>query len=346
MSHSSRIAFATAATALAFGSLAASHANADAVADFYKGKQLTMLVAHGTGTGYDTYARLLTRHMGKHIPGNPTFVVQNIHGASGITGTNRLFHIAPKDGTAMGVFIHSVILDPLIGKGAAKFDPSKFNFIGNMEESIGTCAIWQTAKAKTLDQLRKTPVRFGASSVTGSPSLTAAALKNLLGGKVDLIHGYKGVRGVKIALERGEVHGICALPLSTLRSQWGSVYNPGKLKVIVQLSGKKGAIPGVPYAYDFAKTDEDRKVYDIVFGSAQLGKLVAAPPGVPADRLKALRTAFDATMKDPAFLAEAKKAKLNVTPSNASDVQAFIDNLYKTPKDIVAKARAAVTYKK
>ncbi len=340
----SALMLALAASAAPFAST--SVARADAVADFYKGRQVTMIVAHGTGTGYDLYARLLTRHMGKHIPGNPTFVVQNINGASGITATNRLFHISEKDGSVLGVFIHSVVLDPLIGKGAAKFDPSKFNYIGNMEESVGTCAVWETAKAKTLDELRKTPVRFGASSVTGSPSLSAAALKNLLGGKVDLIHGYKGVQGVKIALERDEVQGICALPISTLRSQWGPAYNSGKLKVVVQLSGKKGAIPGVPHAYDSAKTKQDRQVYDIVFGSAQLGKLVAAPPGVPADRLKALRAAFEATMKDKAFLADADKAKLDISPMTAAEVQTFIDDMYKTPKDIVAKARAAVTYTK
>ncbi|MGE0626688.1 MAG: Bug family tripartite tricarboxylate transporter substrate binding protein [Hyphomicrobiaceae bacterium] len=319
---------------------------ADPVADFYKGRQISIIVAHTTGTGYDTYARVLARHMGRHIPGSPTFVVHNIDGASGITGTNRLFHIAEKDGSVIGVFIHSVVLDPFIGKGAAKFDPSKFEYIGNMEESISTCTVWETAPAKTLEEMRTKEVRFGASSVTGSPSQMAAAMKNLLGAKINLIHGYRGVQGVKVALERDEVQGICALPLSTLRSQWATAFEAGKLKVVAQLSGKKGAIPNVPYAYDFAKTEQDRQVFDIVFGSAKLGKLVAAPPGVPQDRLKALRAAFDATMKDKAFLAEAGKARLDITPASADEVQAFIKKLYATPKDIVARARKAVAYVK
>jgi tripartite-type tricarboxylate transporter receptor subunit TctC len=335
------LALATAALIAAAPRIAA----ADPVEDFYKGRQITMIIAHGVGTGYDVYARLLGQHMGRHIPGNPTFLPQNMLGASGITGANMLFNVSAKDGSVIGQFAHTVPLDPLIGKNVAKFDASKFNYLGNMEEAVGTCAVWHTSGINTFEDLKAKEIRFGASATTGPPSQMAAAAKNLLGAKINLVHGYKGVNGVKLAMEGNEVQGVCSIPVSTLRSAWADVYESGKLKAILQLSGPKGALPGAAYAYDAAKTDEDKAVFDLIFGSMRLGKLFAAPPGVPEDRLKALRTAFDATMKDPAFLADAKKRKIDISPANADEVQAFITKLYSAPAPVIERAKQAVVYK-
>ncbi len=319
-------------------------AHADPVADFYKGRQINMIIAHEVATGYDIYARALARHIGRHIPGNPTLVPQNMLGASGITGANLLFNVSPKDGSAIGTFAHTVPLDPLIGQGAAKFDPSKFNYLGNMEESVGVCAANTDTGITNLAALKEKETRFGATATTGPPSQMAAAVKNLLGGKVRLVHGYKGAPGVKLAMEKGEVDGICGMPMSTLRAQWSDVLDSGKVKPFIQLSGPKGAISGVDYAYDLAKTDEDRKVFDLIFGILRLGKIFAAPPGVPADRVAALRKAFDATMKDEDFLADARKIRIDISPSSGDAVAGFIAGIYKSTPEVVARAKKAVVY--
>ena len=319
-------------------------ASADPITDFYKGRQVNMIIAHEVATGYDLYARLLARHLGRHIPGNPTFVPQNMLGASGINGANVLFNVSAKDGSAIGTFAHTVPLDPLIGQGAAKFDPSKFNYLGNMEESVGVCAVWHEAGVSNLNDLIAKETRFGATATTGPPSQMAAAVKNLLGGKVRLVYGYKGAPGVKLAIEKGEVQGICGMPMSTLQSQWSDVLDAGKVKPFIQLSGAKGALPGVEYVYDRAKTDEDRQVYDLIFGILKLGKIFAAPPGVPAERVKALRDAFNATMKDKDFLAEATKIKIDISPATGEQVAAFIAGIYKSPPEVVARAKKAVVY--
>lgn len=314
------------------------------IADFYRGRQVSLIIAHEVATGYDVYARALARHMGRHIPGNPTLVPQNMLGASGINGANVLFNVSPKDGSAIGTFAHTVPLDPLIGQGAAKFDASKFNYLGNMEESIGVCAVNADAGIRSLDDLRSKETRFGATATTGPPSQMAAAVKSLLGGKVRLVHGYKGAPGVKLAMEKGEVDGICGMPYSTLRSQWADVLDIGKVKPFIQLSGARGALPGIDYVYDRAASDEDRQVYDLIFGILRLGKVFAAPPGVPPDRVRALRDAFNATMKDAEFLADAMKIRIDISPATGEEVASFIAGIYKTSPEVVARAKKAVVY--
>jgi tripartite-type tricarboxylate transporter receptor subunit TctC len=338
--HHVRLAVLAAVAAMA----GATGAQADPIAEFYKGRQINLVIAHEVATGYDVYARLLAQHMGKHIPGNPRFVPQNMLGASGINGANLLFNISAKDGSAIGTFAHTVPLDPLIGQGAAKFDPSKFNYLGNMEESVGVCAVWHEAGIANLDDLIAKETRFGATATTGPPSQMAAALKNLVGGKVRLIHGYKGAPGVKLAIEKGEVSGVCGIPMSTIRAQWSDVLDSGKLKPFVQLSGPKGAVPGIEHVYDRAKSDEDRQVFDLIFGILRLGKIFAAPPGVPAERVKALRDAFNATMKDTEFLAEAKRLRIDISPAAGEEVAQFIAGIYKSPPAVVERAKKAVVY--
>ena len=333
-----------AAAAMGGAALVGIPAHADPIADFYKGRQISLIIAHEVATGYDIYARTLARHLGRHIPGNPTFVPQNMLGASGITGANLLFNVSPKDGSTIGTFAHTVPLDPLIGQGAAKFDASKFNYLGNMEESVGVCAVWHDAGIDRLDDLIAKETRFGATATTGPPSQMAAAVKSLLGGKVRLVHGYKGAPGVKIAIEKGEVQGICGIPMSTLRSQWSDVLDTGKLKPFIQLSGPKGALPGVEFVYDRAKSDEDRQVFDLIFGILRLGKVFAAPPGVPAERTKALREAFNATMKDAEFLADAARQRIDISPATGEAVTTFIAGIYQAPPAVVARAKKAVVY--
>lgn len=338
-----RMAAATAAL-VACATSGGRAAEADPVADFYKGRQISLIIAHEVATGYDIYARALARHMSRHIPGQPTFVAQNMLGASGITGANLLYNVSPKDGSTIGTFAHTVPLDPLIGQGASKFEAARFNYIGNMEESVGVCAVSSDAGIASLADLRVKETRFGATATTGPPSQMAAALRNLLGAKVRLIHGYKGAPGVKLAIEKGEVAAICGMPFSTLRAQWSDVLDTGRIKPFIQLSGPKGAIPGIGHVYDFAKGEEDSQVFDLIFGILRLGKIFAAPPGVPADRVAALRKAFDATMKDTEFLADAARIRIDISPSSGQAVADFIAGIYRSPPSAVARAKKAVVY--
>jgi tripartite-type tricarboxylate transporter receptor subunit TctC len=320
----------------------AAPAAADDVADFYKGKSVSIVVGHEVATGFDVYARVLARHLGRHIPGNPSIVVQNMVGASGITSANWLYNIAPKDGTVMATFVHTVPFEPLMGNKAAKYEPAKFTWIGNIEESVAVCGVSKASGITKFDDLRKKEAIFGATGKTGPLVKSALAVKNLLGVKMKVVTGYKGSASVKVAIQRGEVHGICGLPMSTIMSAWSDMYNSGNFKPIIQLSGRKQAmLKGIPHADDYAKSDDDRKVYGLIFGTQALGRIYVSPPGMPPARKAALRAAFMATMKDQAFLADAKKTRISVTPMTGEEVEQFIARLSSASPAIVARAKKA-----
>ena len=215
------------------------------------------MVGHEPATGFDIYARVLARHLGRHIPGNPNIVVQNMTGASGLTAANWLYNVAPKDGTVMATFVHTIPFEPLMGNNAARFEPAKFAWIGNMEESVAVCGISKASGiAKFEDMLQKETI-WGATGATGPLVKSAAAVKNLLGAKMKIVSGYKGSASVKIAITRDEVHGICGLPMSTIMSAWADIYNSGEFRPVIQLSGRKQAdLKGVPHVDDYAKTEE------------------------------------------------------------------------------------------
>ncbi len=317
-------------------------AAADAVADFYKGKTFTVVVANEVGTGFDIYGRTLARHIGRHIPGNPNVVVQNMVGASGIAATNWLYNAAPKDGTVMATFVHTVPFEPLLGNSAAKFDSAKFTWIGNMESIIGICGVSRASGIQAFDDLRVKETVFGATGITGALAKHALALKNLFGAKIKLVPGYQGSNSVKIAMQRGEVAGVCSLGMSTLAATWKEDYESGAFKPIVQLSG--GPHPDlarVPHVNDFARTDEDRLVIGLVYGTQALGRPFASAPGLPADRVAALRAAFTATMKDPQFLADAAKMQIDISPMAGAEVDALLARLFASPPAVIERAKQA-----
>ena len=317
-------------------------ASAADVADFYKGRTVSIVVAHEVGTGFDIYARVLARHLSRHIPGNPSVVVQNMVGASGINATNWLYNVAPKDGTVMATFVHTVPFEPLFGNAVARFDPAKLTWIGNMEESLGTCGVSKASGISTFDELREKEVVFGATGATGPLGKFGLAVKNLLGAKIKLVYGYKGSASVKIALQRGEVHGVCALPISTLKSFWRDELESGNFKPILQLSGKKSAeLAGVPHVDDYAKTEEDRQLFGLIFGAQSLGRIFGSPPEMPPERMQALRQAFMATMADQQFLAEAKTTQIDIVPNTGEEVAALIARYSATPKPVVERAKRA-----
>lgn len=315
---------------------------ADDVADFYRGKTLTIVVAHEPGTGFDVYARVLQRHLRRHIPGNPGVVVQNMPGVGGIAAANWLYNVAPKDGTVVSSFVYTVPFEPLMANNAARFDPAKFNWIGNMEEGVAVCGLSKAAGVATFDDMRRTETLIGGASITGALMRSALAVKNLFGAKIRVVAGYKGTASMKIAVARGEIHGVCGLLMSTITSAWREDYQAGNFRPMIQLSGRT-RIPSITSVDDFAKSDEDRQVHGLIFGAQALGKLYAAPPGIPVALRDALRAALNATMKDPAFVAEAAKTQMDVSPMTGTEVEAFIAGLSAASPAVIARVKQAYT---
>jgi tripartite-type tricarboxylate transporter receptor subunit TctC len=215
-----------ASAALALCAAVPAIAQSDDVAAFYKGKTVTIMVGHQVGTGFDIYARTLARHLGRHIPGNPAVVVQNMVGASGVVAANWLDSVAAKDGTVMATFVHTVAFEPVFGNDKAKYDPKTLAWIGNMEESVGMCGVTKASGIARFEDLLTKEAVFGATGATGPLGTFAQAVRNLTGAKMKVVYGYKGSADVKLAMNRGEVHGICGLPLSTVKSFWGDEYGP------------------------------------------------------------------------------------------------------------------------
>jgi len=332
--------------ALCVASLAiavASPAAAEPVAEFYKGKNVSLVIGFPPGAGYDAYGRLLARHLGGHIPGNPGVVAQNMPGAGAMKATNYLYGVAAKDGTAISHLPSSVMMEQLFGNPAVQFDAAKFTWIGNMDQTIGTCAVWHTSGVERFEDLLSKPVVFGGSGPSGVNSQHAAALKNLLGARIKLIQGYPGANEIKLAMAKGELQGACGMALSSLKSQHASEYRSGELKPIVQLAiDKHPELAGVAHIYDYAKSEEMRQIFDLVFGPHIIGRPVLAPPGIPTERKDALRAAFMATMADPAFRADAQKMKLDITPSDGAWVERLFAKFFSYPKPVVEKAIAAM----
>lgn len=318
-------------------------AAADPVADFYKGRTINLIIGYAPGVGYDAYGRLLARHYGSHIPGNPTLTPQNMPGAGSMKAANYIYAVAPKDGSAMGMFASSTAFEQMFGGEGVQFDTAKFTWIGNMDASVGTCGVWKTSGIATFDELMAKPTVFGGSGPSAVTSQHAVALKKLMGAPIKLVEGYSGAGDIKLAMARGEVNGSCGLALSSLKSQHAQEIKSGELKVIVQLAIEKSAeLPGVAHIYDYAKDEETRQVFDLVFGRQVIGRPVSAPPGLPDDRKGALRAAFLETVRDSAFLMDAEKMKLDVTPSDGEGVEKLFARFFSYPKDAVDKAAEAM----
>ena len=320
----------------------ASSARADAVEDFYRGKTMTFIVGHEPGTGFDLYARTLSRHWSRHMPGAPGVIVQNMNGASGLVATNWLYNLAPKDGLAIATFAHTAPLEPLLGGGTARFEAQKFNWIGNADQSVSLCGVWHTAGVGKFDDLFSREILVGGTGLGGPLSSAANALANLVGAKVKLVDGYKGSVSVRLAILQGEIQGVCGMSLSSFNAQYGQDIKEGRFRFILQFGVREHpALPGVPPVYGYAKTADDRQAFDLVFGAQSIGRPYAAPPGTPPERVEALRRAFEATVRDPAFVAEIEKQQLDLNPMMGEELQALFTRLYASPKEVVERAKAA-----
>lgn len=333
--------------------LAAPTAHADDIADFYQGKQLKILIGYGAGGGYDTVTRVMGRHLSKHIPGNPVIVPQNMPGAGSMKVANFLYNVAPKDGSTLGVFASSTALEPLFGNDKAKFDARKYAWIGSMHQDTASLAIWEGGGQgiKTLDDMlqmnkqgKLKEVIFGSTSPAAITSQHPLVIKNYFNLPIRIIYGYKGTKGVSLAMQRGEVHASGGMFESSVKGAFRSLVDSGKLKIFVQF-GPDEAVPFFGDAtrlYDRLKKPEDRQVMDVIFRQTQLARPLAAPPGTPKARVEALRKAMLDTLKDPALLADAKKINIEFNPLSGDEAQALIEKFYSTPPALVNEAMALI----
>jgi tripartite-type tricarboxylate transporter receptor subunit TctC len=307
-------------------------------AEFYKGKTVEMLIGYSAGGGYDVYARMIARHMGKHIPGNPTVVPKNMDGAGSLRLANFLYNAAPKDGTALGTIARGGAFDPLLGNKAAQFDASKFTWIGSANDEVSVCVAWHTSGITKIEETFNKELVVGGTGPSADTDQFPRIANGVLGTKMKIVTGYPGGNDVSLAMERGEVQGRCGWSWSSVlatRKEW---YDSKKINVLVQLSlAKHPDLPDVPLILDLAKTPEQKQILTLVFARQALGRPYLAPPGVPQDRAAALRKAFMDTMKDPEFLAEADKAKLEITPISGEEVQKIVVEAYKTDPAIAKK---------
>ena len=322
--------------------LFAQAARADAIQDFYRTHPLTFVVGHEPGTGFDLYARTLSRHWSQYMPGAPAVIVQNMVGASGLVATNWLYNVAPKDGTVIATFAPTAPLEPLLGVSAARFEAQKLNWIGNVDQSVALCGVWRTAGIEKFDDLFTKEILVGGTGAGGPLASAAHALRNLVGVKTRLVDGYKGSVSVRLAILQGEIQGVCGMTMGSMNAQYMQDIRAGDFKYILQFGvGEHPALPGVPPVYRYAKTAEDRQTFDLVFGAQAISRPFAAPPGTPAERVAALRKAFDATVRDPAFAADIEKQQLDLNPMNGEELQALFQRLYASPKEVVERAKAA-----
>lgn len=322
---------------------AAGPARADAVADFYKGKQLNMIVFQGAGTTYDTYARLLARHMGNHIPGRPSFVPQNMVGAGGLKATEYLYSIAPKDGSVMGEISPGNPFEPLLGGTKTNFDPLKFTWIGSMDRNVSVGVAWHDAPFKTLDDVRAREMITPGTGAGADSEIMPLAFNRLAGTRFKIIPGYPGIAQAALAMERGEIQGIGYWAWTGVKSSHPDWVSGHKLTVLYHTSAQDVAeLPGVPKIRDYADNALDRDALNLLLARQDLGRPFLAPPDVPADRAKALKAAFAATFKDAAFLADAKKVRADLTFVSGEEIEALFGKIAAYPPAVIDRARQAI----
>ncbi len=310
-------------------------------ADFYAGRKLTMVVDAAPGGGYDTYGRLLARFYGNHIPGNPQIVVQNMPGAGGLTAVNWLWEKAPRDGTHIEIMSRSIPLAPLMGSPAARFDPLKLSWIGSINRELIIVFSWQSSGVKSFKDLLQRPASIGVTGSTADSALWARLFNTLLGAKLNIIAGYPGSDAVNLALERGE-NDLATGSWSSIKSRKSEWLRDKKINILVQLATEKNPeLANVPLVMEFASSEQTRNVLEFFLAPQEMGRPVAAPPGVPADRLSILRKAFQDTMKDPAFLKAAQGIGADVDPITGDRMLEILRKVHAMPAKTIEIARAA-----
>ena len=336
MAHSKTIVGAAALVVLAGLACAAG------VEDFYKGRNVTLVIGYSVGGGYDAFARLLGRYFGKHIPGNPSIVPEQMTGAGSLRSANFIYSVAAKDGSVFGTFSRSMGISPLVDK--AEFDSRKFTWLGSVTDDNTICVTWNTSPIKNWDDFLNKPSKFGGEGAGSDPDIWTLLYKNVFGAKAQLVSGYPGTNDTVLAMERGEIDGLCGISWSTIKSRHPEWLTSHSVNIIVQAALKKEPeIFAAPLATELTKTPEQLQIIKLLLVSQAMARPFAAPPEIPADRKTALIAAFDATMKDADFLAEAQKLNFDVRPVSATTIDAMLAEVYQTPKDVIARATKAIS---
>ena len=319
-------------------------AQAQGVADFYRGKTINVWIGYGAGGGYDLSARVLARHMGRYMPGEPMLVARNMPGAGSLSLANWLYNVAPKDGLDFGIFGRTVPIDPLLGTKGTQFDALKFTWLGSTSNEVSTCVAWHDAPVKNAADLFTKELTVGASGAASPSAVFPYLFNSILGTKLRVINGYTSSATILTALEAGELNGFCAwgwVPMKAMRSDW---IRDKKFNVLFQIGlAKHRDHPETPLLLDLAKTVEDRELLEILVSPQVFARPFAAPPGIPADRAAALREAFNKTVLDPDFIAEAERLVLEPDLVDAGMLEAVLARIYATPKPLLERAKQALS---
>ena len=312
-------------------------AAAQPAAPFPAGKSVQMIIGFGPGGGYDLWGRTLARHIGKHLPGKPNVVPQNMPGAGSFVAASHIYNVAPKDGSVLGIIARDAALGPLAGAKGARFEPTKLSWIGSPAKETNVCIAFHSAQVKTVKDLFEKQLIVGDTGPGTGTRSYPKALAALLGMKFRLVGGFPSSSDVFLAMERGEVEGICE-SFDSVRNRKAEWIEKGTIRILFQA----GTVPnpelkGVPFVLDFARSDEQKQALQFLYAGQGIGRPFVAPPDLPPERLKMLRDAFDATMKDPEFIAEAKQRKLDLDPATGAELAALIGTIYATPKAIIER---------
>lgn len=332
--------------ALSIAAIAPLVTPAQAASDnFYAGKTVRLLIGYPPGTAFEIYGRALIRHMARHLPGEPTMIIQNMPGAGSLSMTGYLANVAPKDGTVIAMPNPMNTTEPLIDPEKARFDPRKFAWIGSINAERSTCGFWAD-DVKTLPDLKGRELIIAASGPSAGSTIDAKALRNLLGFNFRIVAGYPGLAEMQLAAQRGEAHGYCGVLVSMLKSIYWDDYRKGTFKIPLQMGLEKHPdLPDVPNAYDLVESEENRQVFKLIFAPWSYGRPIAAPPDTAPALVAQLRAAFRNTMGDGEFLAEAKKLNLEINPIAGDEIAKLVSDLYQTPPAVIERTRQILAVK-
>src|SRR6266536_1124938 len=314
--------------------------------DYYAGKSIDLLIGAPPGGGYDIYARALARHYGRHIPGQPTIVAKNMPGAGSARAAGFLSTVAPKDGTAIAAIMPGAVMGPLLDeKAEALFDPTKVLYLGTANNGTRICVSRKDSKIKTFDDALTQKASFGGVSTSDSTREYGYMHKKTAGAKYDVVSGYSGTAEIALAMERGELDGVCGWDWASFKSQRPDWIRDNKVNLLLQVGlepNEELTRMGVPVVFKYVTNEDDRKAVELIISQQVFQRSYVAPPGLPAELLDALRSAFDATMRDKDFLHDAETIRIDISPLPGAKVQELVQKIYAAPKDIVTRARQAI----
>jgi tripartite-type tricarboxylate transporter receptor subunit TctC len=319
------------------------NASAETVEEFYKGKTITLIVSTGAGGGYDIYARLVAKHMQRFLPGNPTFVVKNMPGAGHAVAAQYLYTVAPQDGTAIGTIGQNLPMAQVLDPGKMKFDSAKLNWIGTPDDSNNVTVSMTASGVTTIKDVFAKELIIGAQGLNSTSAQYALAMNSMLHTKFKIISGFTGTQSIGLAMEQGDVNGMGSNSWVTWKAEKPGWIKDKKISVLVQIGAhREKDLPQVPLLTELAQNEAQRQVFDLLSSGTVIGRPIAAPPNVPEDRVAALRAAFDASVKDPEFHADAEKAGLEVSPASGAELQAYVEKVVSVSPDVVKLLKAAL----